>query len=255
MVNINQNKIVKENSSAYPAAGFPITVFFPCYNEQDNVEKTTKKTVEVLENIKADYEIIIVNDGSADNTKQIAESLAQGNNRIKVINHAVNRGYGGALQSGYRAASKKYVFYTDGDGQFDISEMPSLIHLMDQFDIVTCYRLDRKDNISRKLNAFAWTKLVCFLFKMKIRDIDCAFKLFKTDIFKNIDMVSNGALIDTEVLARATKAGYKITQVGVHHFPRTAGTQTGANFKVILRAFSELFKLYREIKNTSPRQS
>ena len=126
--------------------------------------------------------------------------------------------------------------------------MPQLLTLMKQFDIVTCYRLNRQDSIIRKLNAWAWTKLVCFLFRMKIRDIDCAFKLFKTDIFKKIDMVSCGALIDTELLARASRAGYKITQTGVHHLPRTAGVQTGANFKVILRAFNELFRLYRTIK-------
>ncbi|MHC4567514.1 MAG: glycosyltransferase family protein [Planctomycetota bacterium] len=101
----------------------------------------------------------------------------------------------------------------------------------------------------RKINAWCWTKLVCLLFRLKIRDIDCAFKLYKREIFDNIQLSSTGALIDTEVLARATRKGYSITQRGVHHYPRTAGEQTGANLRVILRAFKELFQLHRKIRS------
>jgi hypothetical protein len=151
------------------------------------------------------------------------------------------------LQSGFRAATKKIVFYTDGDGQFDISEMPPLLPLMSQFDIVSCYRLNRRDNLIRRFNGWAWTKLVCFLFDIKIRDIDCAFKLYRKEIFDNIQMSSLGALISAEVLARAARKGYSIIQKGVHHYPRTAGTQTGASLRVILRAFKELFKLRSQI--------
>ena len=226
-----------------------LSVFFPCYNEQDNVARTTQNAVEILEKIEADYEVIIVNDGSKDNTKLIAEELASKNKRIKVVSHPTNLGYGAALQSGFRTASKELVFYTDGDGQFDIGEMPSLLPLIKQYDIVSCYRLNRQDNTIRKINAWCWTKLVCFLFRMKIRDIDCAFKLYKREIFDKIKMSSTGALIDTEILARATRAGYTITQKGVHHFPRKAGKQTGANLKVILRAFKELFRLHKQISS------
>jgi hypothetical protein len=127
--------------------------------------------------------------------------------------------------------------------------MPPLLPLIKEYDIVSCYRLDRQDNLVRKINAWCWTKLVCFMFGMKIRDIDCAFKLYKREIFDNIEMKSSGALIDTEILARALRKGYTITQKGVHHYPRTAGTQTGAKFTVILRAFRELFKLYRQIQS------
>jgi hypothetical protein len=129
-----------------------------------------------------------------------------------------------------------------------MSEMPPLLPLIEKFDIVSCYRIDRQDNIIRKINAWCWGRLGCFLFDMKIRDVDCAFKLYKRKIFDNIKMESSGALIDTEVLARAVKKGYTITQVGVHHYPRTAGSQTGANIKVIFRAFKELFKLYNKIR-------
>jgi hypothetical protein len=155
-----------------------------------------------------------------------------------------------ALKSGFKAATKELVFYTDGDGQFDINEMPPLLPMMAQFDIVSCFRLNRQDSLLRKLNGWAWTKLVCLLFGMKIRDIDCAFKLYKTKIFDNIELSSSGALIDAEILARAVRKGYSITQKGVHHYPRTAGAQTGANLSVILRAFKELFKLRRKIRQS-----
>jgi glycosyltransferase involved in cell wall biosynthesis len=164
------------------------------------------------------------------------------------VHHPTNLGYGAALQSGFRAATKDLVFYTDGDGQFDIAELPPLLPLAKQYDIVSCYRLNRQDNLIRKINGWGWTKVVCLLFGMRVRDIDCAFKLYKREIFDNIDMVSSGALIDAEILARAVRKGYTVTQRPVHHFPRTAGTQTGANLKVVFRAFKELLKLHSQIR-------
>ncbi len=226
---------------------FSISVFFPCHNEQDNVKRVVEQALEVLGGISDDFEIIIVNDGSVDRTGEIAEELASENSAVSVIHHSINQGYGGALQSGFRAASKEWVFYTDGDGQFDLGELSGLVELTDEADIVTCYRIDRKDSWIRKLNAWAWCKLVNFLFNLKIRDIDCAFKLYRREIFDNIEMHSQGALIDTEILARAKRAGYSMIQRGVHHYPRTAGEPSGANLKVILRAFGELFKLRKKI--------
>jgi glycosyltransferase involved in cell wall biosynthesis len=237
--------VIKENRSA----SVSVSVFFPCYNEQDNVAQTVKKALAVLEELGADFEVIIVNDGSSDSTGRIADEIAGQNSRVKVVHHPTNLGYGAALQSGFKAAEKKLVFYTDGDGQFDIAEMPPLLPLIEKYDIVSCYRLNRQDNLLRRINGWCWTKLVCLLFGMKIRDVDCAFKLYKREIFDNIELTSAGALIDTEVLARSIRKGYTITQKGVHHYPRAAGTQTGANLKVILRAFKELFKLHHRIKS------
>ena len=238
-----ENPALTEQSEAVS-----VSVFFPCYNEEDNITRATEQGIAVLEELKADYELIIVNDGSADSTGQIADEIAGKNPRIKVVHHQTNLGYGSALQSGFKAATKKLVFYTDGDGQFDISELPPLLPLIEHYDIVSCYRLNRQDPFIRKINAWCWTKLVCFLFGMRIRDIDCAFKLFKREIFDSIKMSSAGALIDTEILARALRKGYTVTQKGVYHYPRTAGVQTGANIKVIFRAFRELIELYKEIK-------
>ncbi|MEJ2649930.1 MAG: glycosyltransferase family 2 protein [Sedimentisphaerales bacterium] len=226
-----------------------LSIFFPCYNEQENVTRTIKQALEVLDKLGLDFEIIIVDDGSSDETGKIADEISRGDTRIKVVHHPGNLGYGAALQSGFKAASKEYVFYTDGDGQFDLKELPPLLPLMKEYDIVSCYRINRRDPLIRKINAWCWTKLVCTLFNMKIRDIDCAFKLYKREIFDNIKLSSTGALIDAEILARASRKGYKITQKGVHHFPRSAGVQTGANPRVILRAFKELFKLHKQISS------
>jgi glycosyltransferase involved in cell wall biosynthesis len=226
-----------------------ISVFFPCYNEQENVGRTVEKALNVLEKLNADFEVIVVDDGSSDETGRIADEIAGDHDKVKVVHHERNLGYGAALQSGFKAATKELVFYTDGDGQFDINEMPPLLDLMEQYDIVSCYRLNRRDPLIRKINGWCWTRLVCLLFGLKVRDIDCAFKLYKREIFDRIELSSSGALIDAEILARAARKGYRITQKGVHHYPRTAGAQSGANIRVILRAFKELFKLQRQIRN------
>ena len=225
-----------------------LSVFFPCYNEQDNVGRTTQRAVEVLEELGADFEIILVNDGSADETGVRADAIAAGDKRVRVVHHPQNMGYGAALQSGIKAARKELIFFTDGDGQFDIGEIKLLLPLIMQNDIVCGYRLDRKDPLMRKLNGWMWTKLVNLLFGMNIRDIDCAFKLFRAEIFEGVKLSSGGALISAEILARAARRGFRIAEVGVHHYPRTAGKQTGAKPAVIIRAFKELFKLYNRIR-------
>lgn len=224
-----------------------ISVFFPCYNEQANVARVAEQAVRVLKGLGADYEVIIVDDGSADETGRLADEIAAGNDRVRVVHHERNLGYGAALQSGFRAARKELVFYTDGDGQFDIGEMPALLPLMNDYDIVSCYRMNRRDNVVRKINGWLWTRVTGLVFSLKVRDVDCAFKLYRRSIFDRIKMESTGALIDTEILARAARKGYTITQRGVHHYPRTAGRQTGASLRVILRAFRELWQLRRRI--------
>ncbi len=230
-----------------PLEPLSISVFFPCYNEEANVEATTMAALSAVEKISSDYEIIIVNDGSKDRTGEIADSLASKHPFVKAVHNNPNLGYGGALQRGFREADKDWVFYTDGDGQFDFNEIPNLLPLLERYDIVSAYRLDRKDSLVRKMNAFAWTTLVNTVFGLWLRDIDCAFKIFPRKLFDEIEMKSTGALIDTEILARAKRLGYTIGQVGVHHYARTAGEQTGANFRVIARAFKELFQLRRSI--------
>jgi glycosyltransferase involved in cell wall biosynthesis len=158
------------------------------------------------------------------------------------------------LQRGFREARKNWIFYTDGDGQFDFGELPKLLPLLETHDIVSCYRLDRRDSFMRKANALAWSTLVNIMFRIGLRDIDCAFKIYPRTFIEAITLHSKGALIDTEMLAKARNLGLSIAQLGVHHYPRTAGQQTGANLKVILRAFKELFRLHRQIKSEGKSQ-
>jgi len=228
-----------------------VSVFYPCYNEEANVERTTLAAIKACQRLFSDYEIIIVNDGSKDRTGEVADRLAKEHPHVRAVHNNPNLGYGGALQRGFREATKEYVFYTDGDGQFDFEEIEKLLPMLDEYDIISAYRMDRKDPFMRKVNAWCWGRLVNLLFGMRLRDIDCAFKLYPRSLFDAIEMRSMGALIDTEVLAKATRLGYRIGQIGVHHYPRTAGTQTGANLRVILRAFRELFKLHRHIRQTA----
>ncbi|MGB2985798.1 MAG: glycosyltransferase family 2 protein [Phycisphaerae bacterium] len=225
-----------------------ITTFFPCYNEEANVERTTLAALRTLRRISNDFEVIIVDDGSADRTGEIADRLAAEHAEVRAVHNHPNLGYGGALQRGFREATKSWVFYTDGDGQFDFEEIDRLLPLLGQYDIVSAYRLDRKDPFIRKVNAFCWTTLVNVVFWLWLRDIDCAFKIFPRKLFDEMEMKSRGALIDAEILARAKRLGYGIGQTGVHHYPRTAGEQSGANLRVILRAFKELFLLRKDIK-------
>jgi glycosyltransferase involved in cell wall biosynthesis len=224
-----------------------LSVFFPCYNEQDNIRRVYESAAKVLGPIGVDYEVILVDDGSTDQTPRIIDAIAAADPRVTAVHHPANLGYGAAIQSGIRAATKTLVFFTDGDGQFDLNELPPLLPLMKEHDIVSCFRLNRQDGLLRKLNAWCWTSLVCLLFRMKFKDINCAFKLYQRRIFDDMEMRSNGALINAEILARATRRRYAITQVGVHHFPRTRGQQTGAHPRVIFRAFRELVKLHQQI--------
>jgi glycosyltransferase involved in cell wall biosynthesis len=228
-----------------------ISVFYPCYNEEANVENTTLAALKTFRRISEDFEVIIVNDGSKDRTAEIADRLADEHPEVRAVHNHPNLGYGGALQRGFREATKPWVFYTDGDGQFDFAEIDQLIPLLEKYDIVSAYRVGRQDPLIRKINAACWTVLVNIVFGMWLRDIDCAFKIYPRKLFDEIEMKSMGALIDAEVLARAKRLGYSVGQVGVHHYPRTAGEQTGANLRVILRAFKELFLLRRQIRRTT----
>lgn len=225
-----------------------ITAFFPAHNEEANIGELAKKTSKVLSELCEEYEIIVVNDGSKDKTKEVVENLMKEDKHIRLINHEVNKGYGAALKSGFYNAKYEWIFFTDGDGQFDVSEIKKLIDLSKDCDIATGYRIKRQDPIHRKINAFAWGTLVKLLFGFKVKDVDCAFKLIKKEIIDKIQLEADGAMISTELLAKANKLGYRIKEVGVNHYPRKAGKQTGAKLKVILRAFKELFKLYGKLK-------
>lgn len=228
--------------------GRSLTIFFPCYNEEENVRRATEAAIEAAQLVTDDYEILIVNDGSKDRTGKIADELEKQYPVVRALHHPRNRGYGAALQTGYSSASKDAVFYTDGDLQFDIKEITLLWPLLEEYDVVTGYRIKRMDSLLRKINSFGWTTLTKIMFGLPVRDVNCAFKMFRREVVADMQLKSEGALIDAEVFAKAKKAGYRITEIGVHHYPRQFGTQTGANPFVIVQAFWELTKLWWKLR-------
>jgi len=225
-----------------------ISVVLPAYNEEANIERVVNTVRDYLERRGLDYEILPVNDGSADRTGEIIDRMARENPRVRPQHHAKNGGYGAALRTGFLAAEKKYVFYMDGDGQFDINDLDQLLPLASEEVIVTGYRITRADPLVRRLNARlfgGW--LVRVALGVKVRDLNCAFKLIPQRVFQVISLESTGALINAELYGRAIRAGFGIREVGVHHYPREAGVQTGAHLGVIFRAFYDLFRLRQKI--------
>src|SRR5690242_1253512 len=193
-----------------------------------------------------EYEVIVVDDGSQDQTGAILDTIAATNLSLFVIHHHINQGYGAALVSGFEAATKDLVFFMDSDGQFDIHDLEGFFPLMQEYDAVLGYRLNRQDTWMRKLNAWGWKILVGMVFGVYVRDVDCAFKLYRGDFFREHRLETRGAMINAEILYKFTRAGYSYTQVGVRHLPRRGGRATGAKLSVIGRAFRELFVYARK---------
>jgi glycosyltransferase involved in cell wall biosynthesis len=225
-----------------------ISVFLPSHNEEGNVERVVRSWVAELPRVADNYEVIVVDDGSRDRTGEIAERLAAENPHVKVVRHPVNRGYGGAVISGIRAATLKYVLLCDGDGQFDPSDLERLTPFVPEYDVVAGYRAQRADHLMRRINGRAWTILVKVLLGITINDIDCGFKLFKREKLDGMELRAHGAMISTELMARLAGRKAKVKEVDVQHLPRLTGEQSGANLKVVAKAFKELIALYRELR-------
>jgi putative flippase GtrA len=218
-----------------------LSVVLPAYNEEALIANTISNIMAVLTTWMRDFEVIVVNDGSKDRTGEIVEQLESYDPRIRLINHPVNRGYGAALVTGFESVSKELAFFMDSDGQFDIRDLVRFFPLIEEFGAVIGYRVHRQDTWMRKLNAWGWKKLVGFIFNVHVRDIDCAFKLFRADFFRTNRLETRGAMINAEILYKLARAGYTYTEVGVQHLPRLAGKATGARPRVILRALREMF--------------
>jgi glycosyltransferase involved in cell wall biosynthesis len=225
-----------------------ISVFLPSHNEEGNVERVVRSYLAELPRVADDYEVIVVDDGSKDRTGEIAERLAAEDSHVKVVRHPVNRGYGGAVISGIRAATMPYVLLCDGDGQFDPADLERLTPFVPEYDVVAGRRAHRADPLMRRINGKAWTTLVRVLLGITITDIDCGFKLFKREKLDGMELRAHGAMISTELMARVAGRDAKVKEVDVQHLPRLAGEQSGANLKVVARAFKELIALYRELR-------
>ena len=218
-----------------------LSVVLPAHNEEEAIAATAQDAIETLSKWMLDFEIIVVDDGSHDDTAMILDSLSAAHPCLRVIHHRENQGYGAALVSGFNATSKELTFFMDSDGQFDIHDLAPFLFLIEEYDAVLGYRIDRQDTWMRKVNAWGWKQLVGLVFGIRVRDVDCAFKLYPSRFFRENELETRGAMINTEILYKFIRAGNTYTQVGVRHLPRHGGKATGARVSVILRAFRELF--------------
>jgi glycosyltransferase involved in cell wall biosynthesis len=236
-----------------PAAG-SLSVVFPAFNEEANIKRTVESARKVLPKLATEWEIIVVDDGSRDATRAISDDLAFCHAEVRAIHHPSNRGYGAALKSGILAARHDLIFFTDSDGQFDLQELEQLIRFSDDYDIVMGYRAKRRDPLHRLINAWGWNLLVRLVLGLKVRDIDCAFKLFQRSVFDRIQIRSVGAMVNTEILAQATSFGMRMREIEVTHYPRHFGNPSGAKLRVIVKAFRELLRLWQQLRGGSVEQ-
>ncbi|MBM3136554.1 MAG: glycosyltransferase family 2 protein [Chloroflexi bacterium] len=238
-----------------------ISVVLPAWNEEHNIATAIQQAVTALEGIGADYEIIVVDDGSRDGTARVVGELqtspdtlqrikciGASHPQLRLVRHEVNRGYGQALRSGYAAAQKDLVLIHHADSQFDLTEIKRFLPLLAQADIICGYRAQRADPFMRKVNALGWNMVVRLLFGYLARDIDCGFKLFRREVLDHVHLTATrGAMIDTELLASARARGYRIAELPVTHLPRLGGQPTGAHLDVIITSFRELFAFRRRL--------
>jgi glycosyltransferase involved in cell wall biosynthesis len=227
-----------------------ISAVLPAFNEEAIIERTVRHVAGVLHSFTNDFEVIVANDGSRDRTGQILADLQQRDPELhlRVVTHERNHGYGAALASGFDAARKDLVFLTDGDKQFDVTELSQFLPAMDgKTDLAIGWRRNRADPPMRKANALGWKTLVNLLFGYTARDVDCAFKLFRRGVWESMTVHARGATFSAEFLIKARRLGFSVVELPVSHLPRTSGNPTGARLDVIVRAFVELFRLRRNL--------
>lgn len=222
-----------------------LSVFFPTYNEEGNISDVVLRAKSVLVKTASKWEIIIVNDGSHDNTRKIAHRLAKKDKRIHLVNHAQNKGYGGALKTGFKTAQYEWVAFTDSDGQFDFSEIKKFIAKKDTADLILGYRIKRADSFLRKIYTFGWNILARALLDLRVKDYSCGFKMIKKEVFTAVQpLVGEEKVTQIEFLVKARRLGFRFAEIGVGHYPRQSGQQTGAKLKVVFKSIADLFKLY-----------
>jgi glycosyltransferase involved in cell wall biosynthesis len=224
-----------------------VSMVLPAYNEEANIAQAVEQADAALAATGLDCELIVVNDGSRDRTGDILRNFAAGYPRLHVVDYSPNRGYGAALRAGFAAATREWIFQSDSDNQFDYMELSRLIKLAPGHDLVAGYRRPRRDPLMRRLNGWGWNLLIRLSFGYVVRDIDCAFRLFRRSMLDGVSLTSDGAMISTELVAGARARGYRIVEAPVTHRPRHGGEATGANLKVIVRAFRDLIRYHVEL--------
>ena len=242
--------MLKEKAHEVPALNKGISIVLPAFNEEQNLECLVKEILDYTHTTQLPCEIIIVNDGSSDETGKISEALAFKHKNIRAIHHVRNRGYGKSLRDGLDASTFNYLFFTDADRQFRINSLDAFLPLINNgnIDMVIGYRRDRKDSMLRRSCAWCFNRIVRSLFSLEIKDINCAFKLIKKGAFEKILVTADDSLFNVELLAKARLKKLKIAQVGVNHYPRLKGEST-VSYKIIPSIIKRLFVLYREIRD------
>lgn len=229
--------------------GHEISIVMPAFNEERNIETAIESARRVGERLFSRFEVIVVDDGSTDRTAELVRRIADDDPRIRLISHTRNEGYGTALRNGFAASRLDLVFFTDADNQFVLDELELFLPWIEHVDVVAGFRPNRQDPFTRRLNAKAWNALVRVLFYVPVRDIDCAFKLFRRSVFDDIDLQAMGAMVNTELMVTLARSGKSVVEIGVTHLPRTEGEARGANPRVILTAFKELRAMYWRLKS------
>jgi glycosyltransferase involved in cell wall biosynthesis len=255
----DRQTIEREQTGTTPVSGWAlrhrVSFVLPAFNEEANIARAIDTAVAAATRYCAAYEVLVVDDGSADATAALVERALQSNPAIRLLRHGRNRGYGEALRTGFEHATLDFVFFTDADNQFDMDELPLLLAWANDADCVAGYRKQRQDPLVRRMNAWAWNRLVRMLFCVPVRDVDCAFKLFRRSALTGITIESGGAMINTEIMVKLSRAGRNTVEVGVTHLPRTAGEAHGANLHVIVRAFREVTHMYPRLADLAPTAS
>lgn len=224
-----------------------LSVVLPAFNEEANIRAVVEDAHRTVPKLAPIFEIIVVNDGSKDRTGEICDRLIEELPNVRVLHHPRNYGYGAALKSGIKLARYDLIFFTDADGQFDLKEVAGLLEQADGYDIVAGYRARRQDPPHRLLFAWGWNILVRLVLGIRIRDIDCAFKVFNRRVFDKVQINSVGAMVNTEIFAQVSRFGMTVKEVPVSHFPRRHGKPTGGNPAVIIKAFRELIRMRRKM--------
>jgi glycosyltransferase involved in cell wall biosynthesis len=224
-----------------------LSIVFPAYNEEDNIEGSVRQAAAVLETLPyKEKEIIVVDDGSVDRTGEILDGLKEQYPSLRVFHHKPNKGYGAALRTGFTNAQCDLVFYTDSDLQFDLRELKNFLPAIDDYDIVVGFRIYRYDPFNRLVLSWGYNVLMRWLFRLRTRDVDCAFKLFRRSVFDKIKIETDDFFVDAEVMAKARYHKFGITEIGVRHYPRKAGRST-IRPTHILTTLKELGKIWVKI--------
>ncbi len=225
-----------------------LSVFFPAYNEEENIEATVEDAVSVLKTLPLEWEILVINDGSKDRTGEEVEKLHKKYSQVRLVNHQGNKGYGRALKTGFTEAKYPWVVFADSDGQFKFAEVKKMLEKTSEADVILGYRLNRADPLQRRIFTWGWKMLAMIVLGLNVRDYSCGFKMLKKEVFESILPIhSEEKVTQIEMLIKAKRKGYRFAEVGVHHYPRIHGVPTGANLSVVFKSFVDMMKLWQEL--------